>query len=668
MDDQAKTKEQLIAELAGLRQNLNALVNHLPEGFFIVDAPDLKIRVASHDSHMMLGVRPEELEGVQSEGHFKFYQVFRPDGTTPEAKELPLRRAADNGEVIRNEEWLFQTADGRKFPILCHAGPVLDEHGAIRGAVISWQDLSDRKQAEEALRQSENRFRSLFQDSSVGTVVVTPDGQFLQVNRAFCELIGYSESELIGQSLLAFTHADDREASARAYAEAVELGPCIRHHEKRYLHRNGQVVWGEVNANLIYDTDGKPSYLIAQILDITERKKAEESLRKARDELEQHVQERTAELAAANEQLHREIEDRKQIEVALRQSEEMYRALIEACPDPVFLVDLNEIIVFASERTADMFGYGSGKDLCGKKATDLIIEEERPRMIAGLPLLLKERVRRQQEYVGLRKDGSHFIGEVSSALLCDDHGTPTGFMAVPRDITQRKQIEDALERERQSLWRMLQASDHERQTISYEIHDGLAQYLAAALMQFQTNDSVRQNFPGKAKKAYEIGVELVRQAHAESRRLISEVRPPVIDDSGLETAISHLVFEQRRINAIEILYSSNVRFGRLPAIMENTLYRIVQEALANACKHSESQKVEVTLTQEGQFIQLAVRDWGVGFDLNAVEEGHFGVEGIRQRARLLGGRLTIESKSSSGTLIQVVVPILESRNQDNADE
>ena len=217
-------------------------------------------------------------------------------------------------------------------------------------------------------------------------------------------------------------------------------------------------------------------------------------------------------------------------------------------------------------------------------------------------------------------------------------------MGIFRDVTERMQAEAALERERQSLWRMLQASDHERQTISYDIHDGLAQYLAAAGMQFQAHDSMRENSPDEAKKAYETAVELVRQAHSESRRLISEVRPPVIDESGLETAISHLVHEQRRCGGPTIKFDSEVQFKRLPSILENAIYRIAQEALTNACKHSKSKKVTVTMTQEGQDVRLEVQDWGIGFDPEAIGKGHFGVEGIRQRVRLLGGRLTIESK------------------------
>jgi signal transduction histidine kinase len=96
--------------------------------------------------------------------------------------------------------------------------------------------------------------------------------------------------------------------------------------------------------------------------------------------------------------------------------------------------------------------------------------------------------------------------------------------------------------------------------------------------------------------------------------------------------------------------------------LENGIYRIVQEALTNACKHSKSKKVTVTMTQEGQDVRLKVQDSGIGFDPESVEKGHFGLEGIRQRVRLLGGRLTIVSTPGSGTLVQVVVPILEKQH------
>ncbi|MFZ1933113.1 MAG: PAS domain S-box protein [Thermoguttaceae bacterium] len=772
MNDRDKTEQQLVEEVAELRQSLDVLINNLPEGFLIVDSPDAKIRLASRYGEQMLAVSPQELQGIRGEEHFRYYQAYFPDGVPAKVEQLPLARALISGEVIRNEEWLLQVTDGRRIPILCQAGPVHDEHGTITGAVLSWQDITDRKRAEEALRDSERKFRSLFQDSSVGAVVVTPNGRFTQVNRAFCDFLGYSEPELVGQTVLSVTHPEDREASSTAIRQSAESVAPIQRLEKRYLHKSGQVIWGEVTSTLICDTEGRFSYLIGQVLDISERKQAEEALKKAHNELEARVKERTAELREANKQLRqshdelriiydgmvdglivadsetkrfmrvnasicrmlgysktellslsvkdihpaevlpytlerigsiketdqtppkdlpflrkdgsvfyaeiigkfliyqgrpcsmgifRDVTERRQAQEALAESEAKYRQLVETTDTGYLILDAEGRVVDANKEYVRISGHRDLAEITGHSVVEWTAPYDKARNARAVGECVRAGRVQQLEIDYIGPDGTITPVEINANVITTKEGQR--IVSLCRDITERKQTRDALERERQSLWRMLQASDHERQTISYEIHDGLAQYLAAAMMRFQAHDTLRENSPAKAKTAYETAVELVRQAHSESRRLISEVRHPVIDKSGLETAISHLVHEQRLSAGPKIEYHISVQFGRLPPILENALYRIVQEALTNACKHSKSQKVTVTVTQEGEHVQLEVRDWGIGFDQDAVGKGHFGVEGIRQRVRLLGGRLTIESKPGSGALVQVVVPILETHSE-----
>jgi signal transduction histidine kinase len=101
-----------------------------------------------------------------------------------------------------------------------------------------------------------------------------------------------------------------------------------------------------------------------------------------------------------------------------------------------------------------------------------------------------------------------------------------------------------------------------------------------------------------------------------------------------------------------------VEFDRLVPILENAIYRITQEALANACKHSGSDKVYVTLLQQGHALRIEVRDWGVGFDTKSNPKNHFGLEGIRQRAKLLGGKCRIRSKAGKGTRVIVELPVV----------
>ena len=378
---------------------------------------------------------------------------------------------------------------------------------------------------------------------------------------------------------------------------------------------------------------------------LIQRNRMQAELRQHRDHLEQLVHERTE---------------------ALRQSEERYELAVRGVGVGIWDHDIQTGKMYYSPRWKMLFGYDE-KDI-GDSPDDwarLLHPDEREWILkfqedflAGTSPTITA------EYRLRHKDGSYHWIVAHGLVVRDEQGRACRFVGSHGDITDRKRAEEALERERQSLWRMLQASDHERQIISYEIHDGLAQYLAAAGMQFQAYDSLKENSPVEAKNAYEIAVGLVRQAHAESRRLINEVRPPVIDETGLETAISHLVHEQRRHGGPKIKFDSDVQFKRLPSILENALYRIAQEALTNACKHSKSKKVKVTLAQEGQDVRLKVRDWGIGFDPDSAKEGHFGVEGIRQRVRLLGGRLTIESTPGSGTLVQVVVPIVEQQEEE----
>ncbi len=232
-----------------------------------------------------------------------------------------------------------------------------------------------------------------------------------------------------------------------------------------------------------------------------------------------------------------------------------------------------------------------------------------------------------------------------------------------RDVTQRRRAQAALERERRTLKHMLRASDHERQLIAYDIHDGLAQELAGAIMQFEMYDHCKDTRPGEAKKMYDGGVTLLRQGHVEARRLISGVRPPILDESGVVAAIAHLVYDPAFDQAPKIDLRSRVTFKRLAPILENVIYRIVQEGLTNARHHSQSKKILVSLAQRGERLRIEIRDWGIGFDPKTVKENHFGLEGIRERARLLGGKCSINSKPAEGTTIIVELPVVERESE-----
>jgi signal transduction histidine kinase len=150
---------------------------------------------------------------------------------------------------------------------------------------------------------------------------------------------------------------------------------------------------------------------------------------------------------------------------------------------------------------------------------------------------------------------------------------------------------------------------------------------------------------------------MLRQGHADARRLISGVRPPILDEERIAAALTHLVNDYRREKGPTIEFSSKVAFDRLVPIWENAVYRIAQEALTNACRHSRSKRVQVELAQQGDVLRLKVRDWGIGFNPGEVEEGRFGLAGMRERARLLGGTISVQSAPGKGTRIAVKLPL-----------
>ena len=258
----------------------------------------------------------------------------------------------------------------------------------------------------------------------------------------------------------------------------------------------------------------------------------------------------------------------------------------------------------------------------------------------------------------------------------DETGKITGWFGSVTDIDDQKQCEEELRKahdeleqrvkertaelvkEHRNLKHLLHASDHERQLIAYEIHDGLAQQLAGALMQFQTFHHLKESKPKLAVKAFDAGMTMLQQSHYEARRLIAGVRPPILDEEGIAAAVGHLVNEQVRLKGPKIDYRRRVEFDRLDPTLENAIYRISQEALANACEYSKSEKISVHLLQRGDRLRIQIRDWGIGFDPKLVPKNHFGLEGIRQRARLLGGKCSIRSAPGKGARVTVELPVV----------
>lgn len=249
-------------------------------------------------------------------------------------------------------------------------------------------------------------------------------------------------------------------------------------------------------------------------------------------------------------------------------------------------------------------------------------------------------------------DGTHNYFSIRLGPILRD-GRAVAAMVFADSIRTLKASEEALQKERVVLRRLIDIQERERQLVSYEIHDGLAQYIAGAIMHFEAQQHALK---GRVPREFEQGMRLLRAAADESRRLIAGLRPPALDELGIVDAIESLVADAR-IEIPRVDFVHDLPAERLPVALETVIFRVVQESLTNARRHSRAKSAEVRVEHVPGGVHVLVRDDGRGFKPAASQDRHFGLEGIRQRCRLFGASPTIVSAPRRGTTVEVTLPL-----------
>jgi PAS domain S-box-containing protein len=520
----------------------------------------------------------------------------------------------------------------------------MDDHTATRGEPIEEiaslrQRIAVLEATEARLQESEQRYRSLTESTTDIIYIVDRQGHLLYANRSAARAIGLTPDDIAGRSQRQLFPPGMAENHLASIERVFTTGEGL---ETERLYRFGPTeVWLNTRLIPLRDERGQITSIMGVSRNVTEHRRMDQALQQARDELEENVKRRTAQLVEANEQLA------------------IFRRFVEASDQGFGIANLDGYVAYVNPALTRILGKADRQDTVGRHMSELSPSLRESGVLETYrETLLRDGHWSRETRLSNGEGGCTPILH-SSFLIRDDDGQPAHLAAVVTDITDRKRSEELLRKEQDTLRHLLKSSDHERQLIAYEIHDGLAQYLAGAIMQFQTFAHRREAAPAEAANAFDAGMKMLHQGHFEARRLISGVRPPVLDESGVVEALAHLVHEHSRAAGPRIDFHSDVEFDRLAPAMENAVYRIAQEGLLNACRHSESERVRLEIVQEDEVLRISIVDNGVGFYVadTDTEGNHFGLAGIRERTRLLGGVCKITSKPGVGTRITVRLPL-----------
>ncbi|MEW6036397.1 MAG: PAS domain S-box protein [Candidatus Micrarchaeota archaeon] len=377
------------ASLEESRKRYLTMFEASPEGVVLLDRNGL-ILDANARLKEWLGYEPSEAIGKPLSE-----MPFLP----PATRELLLSRLRERvkGRELEPADFEAVAKDGKHVWLRVSSNPVRDERGRTQGVLAVVANITDRKEAEMTLAESEERFRRMFEEGTVGISIVGLDGRFAKANNALCGMLGYSEAELRKIAFGELTHPDERERDIDAAKQMAEGKRQSYRVEKRYIRKSGETLWASLNASLMRGTDGKPKYFLSVIEDITERKAAEE---------------------------------------ALSESKETLRQLADASFEGIAITDNGKIL--AVNRTLEaMLGRG-GSELAGRNAAEFIA----PRSRKDAQRRLDEGGEEPFECACIRSDGSEIETEVRSKAIAY-HGRKVDVI-VMRDVTEAKAARKAL--------------------------------------------------------------------------------------------------------------------------------------------------------------------------------------------------------------------------------
>jgi PAS domain S-box-containing protein len=493
--------------------------------------------------------------------------------------------------------------------------PIQGTTGVDQAACI-FQDITERKRAEEALRVSEERLRLAQWAARIGTfewnirtgvstrtpeleaIYGVPSGSFGKTRTAFENLI----------------HPDDRAGVIKLIDRSVETGQPTEA-EWRVVWPDGSVHWIAARWQAIMSESGEPLRIVGLNMDVTKRKMAEE---------------------------------------ALRASEERMRLAQNVARIGSFEWNVQTGVNIWTPELEAMYGLPPGGFGGTESAFEKLVHpDDLPIVLQFVDEALKTGRPMQGEWRIIWPDGSVRWIAGHWQVFMNESGEPLRMLGVNMDVTDRKQLEEALSGMTQKL---VEAQEQERARIARELHDDITQRLAMLAIEIEQVQECSEMPSEVRDRAHELSIR-AKGISTDIQTLSHELHSSRLDYLGIVGGMKSWCNEFGERQGIEIEFNPGVQSSVSPEI-SLCLFRVLQEALHNAAKHSGVKRVDVKLREESGGIHLTISDLGKGFDVAAaMQDRGLGVTSIRERVRLVGGTVVIDSKPLGGTTIHVRVPL-----------
>jgi PAS domain S-box-containing protein len=597
----AEQKYQQIFENAG-----EGIFQSTPEGRYLTANPALA-RMHGFDS-------PAELIQSRSDIPRQLY-------VDPRQREK-FKRLLEEHDSVRGFEHQTIRKDGSKIWISVNAHAIRDAAGKILYYEGTAQDITERKRTEQALKESEERYRDLVENSHELICTHDLDGQILSVNRAARELFGYELHELVGKKNI-------RDI----------LAAKVRDEFSMYMQRILQE--GATSGTMLIQTRSGEHRVLEYY----------NSLRTEGVE------------APIVRGIGRDITEARSSERALRESEERYRELFENSKDAFYVHDINGIYTSVNRAAEKLSGY-TREQIVGKHFSEFMAPEHARQVQRQLQKKLESSGETTYDIEMITKKGRHVPVEISSRLIVEN-GVPVGVQGCVRDISERKKAQEAT---RNYSRRVIEAQEAERRRISRELHDQVGQILTAVKMNLHALQ--HKCTQPEILMSINDNLKVIDEAVDQIRDLSVDLRPLLLDDLGLVVALRWYLGRQTRNLGIPAKFVSGSldEDDRFSSELETACFRIVQEGVTNIVRHARATRISVRLERVVSDLILLITDDGAGFDARLIRTGSgmatLGLRGMEERAQAVGGTITIDSAPALGTEICARFPIKGEKRRD----